>query len=325
MSNGFGCPRHAVSCAWLHTSSCWLKGIWLTSTFTFGTLWKFISVVICSQVLALCENHSMQGLDSNCFCICGISHTCVPSRPSYLMWTSMPSSSRWRSQWYYCLSGCWSPHLLPWEGGLLPYRWKALIGGQGPWTVPISSSSYRFQGSGYSVSLTCRLYQPVSGLHSIGSSASRHVPSASRTQVKTLPPRGNCGVKCVCSQKFKIWAHLPGNGMSIYTREGMPVILPLSSVFVVSALARKSKRERLGLKLGSPTSTLMLLTPVQSQGCPRWLLSFFKEKETNSEVMRWAAAREVICQLTADRTQIPSCRKSCKNRSSENQTNQQMA
>ena len=42
----------------------------------------------------------------------------------------------------------------------------------------------------------------------------------------------------------------------------MPVVLPLSSVFVVSALARKSKRERLGLKLGSPIPALMLLTPV---------------------------------------------------------------
>lgn len=151
--------RHAVSCVWLHTSSCWFKGIWLTSTFAFGTLWKFIFVIICSQVLALCENHSLQGLDSNCSWVCGISRTCVPSSPSYLMWTSTPSSSRWWSQWYYCLSGCWSPHLLPWEGGLLPSRWKALIGGQGPWTVPNSSSPYQLQGSGYSVSLTRGLYQ----------------------------------------------------------------------------------------------------------------------------------------------------------------------
>lgn len=123
--------------------------------------WDSLKIYLCHYLLlSPCpENHSMQGLDSNCFCICGISCTCVPSSPSYLMWTSMPLSSRWRSQWYYCLSGCWSPHLFPWAGGLLPYRWKALIGGQGPWTVPISSSPYRLQGSGYSVSLTGGLYQ----------------------------------------------------------------------------------------------------------------------------------------------------------------------
>lgn len=39
MSSLFGCPADKQNlCVWLHTSSCWFKGIWLMSTFAFWTL-----------------------------------------------------------------------------------------------------------------------------------------------------------------------------------------------------------------------------------------------------------------------------------------------